>query len=163
MSTRNLLIIVVSLAALIAGCASDKKPYQVTVENRFDRPVTVWLTQSHESRDAQWMSPETMAIHSPRMRDSANRVVVPPGKTASTSELKARLASDTDAVLRIYIGERSFDELLAMSRDNPNRFDVVLKPGRNELVLREEDGRLVADRGSAMRATAGEPTTAPGN
>jgi len=162
MSTRNLLL-GVSLAALIAGCASDKQVYQVVLDNRSDRPVTVWLTQSYEARDPQWMSPETMAIHSPRLHDSPNRVVVPPGKTASTSELKAKLASDTDAVLRIYIGERSFDELLAMSRDNPNRFDIVLKPGRNELVLREEDGRLVADRGSAMHGTAAEPTTAPGN
>ena len=98
------------------------------------------------------MSPEEVAIAWPSEKDPAQRVVIPAGKTGSTGSMVAKF-KNTDAVLRVYIGERSFDELLAMSRGNPNRIDLRLAPGRNDLTIMDRGGRIVAERGA--------PTTAP--
>lgn len=155
MNTRNLLL-TVSLAAIFAGCAKDTKyDYQVVVDNRSDRTVTVWLTTNRPINNTQWMSPEEVAIINPGMAMPANRVVIPPGSTGTTETIKGKFPPNVEAVLRIYVGERSFDEILAMSRGNPNRVDVRLPVGVNPVTITEQGGRIIAQRGT--------PATAPAN
>lgn len=156
MNTRNLLLTAL-LATLIVGCSSnkDKKTYQVIVDNRSDRPVTVWLTTNKPVKEYEWVSPEELAIVNPDEQDPDNKVVIPAGKVGSTGTVPAKFKDNIDAVLRVYVGERSFDEVLAMSKGNPNRIDLRLQPGVNELTVNEEAGRIVVLRGT--------PTTAPAN
>jgi hypothetical protein len=155
MNTRNLLL-TFSLAAGIAGCAKDTKyDYSVVVDNQSDRAVTVWLTTNRPINNTQWMSPEEVAIISPSIAMPANRVVIPPGGTGSTGPIKGKFPPNVEAVLRIYVGERSFDELLAMSRGNPNRVDLRLPVGANPVTISQQGGRIVAQRGV--------PATAPAN
>ena len=129
--------------SVAAGCASNKPTYHVVVDNQSDRPITVWLTTNRPVDQTEWMSPEEVAIAWPSEKDPAQRVVIPAGKTGSTGSMVAKF-KNTDAVLRVYIGERSFDELLAMSRGNPNRIDLRLAPGRNDLTIMDRGGRIVA-------------------
>ena len=51
------------------------------------------------------------------------------------------------AYLRVYAGERSNAELLAIGRTSPDRAEVLLFPGHSEIVVRtDETGRYRAER-----------------
>ena len=48
----------------------------------------------------------------------------------------------TQAILRIYAGTPTIDEMVAYSKDDPDRLDIYLWPGRNAYVIRSGSGRL---------------------
>jgi hypothetical protein len=56
------------------------------------------------------------------------------------------------AYLRVYAGERSNAELLAVGPDSPDRAEVLLYPGHSAIVVRrDETGRYRAERVGAGR------------
>ncbi len=141
---------VVCLTVLLGliGCSGPTKSYSVAVRNDVDQPITVWLTKSGPPVEAAWLSPEQLATYeNPRGEKIAGRAV-PPGKVAETGEQKGKFPAGTDAVLRVYLGQHTLDELLATgSRDsrgsrNPNRVDVTLPLGRSNLIVQQKDGTL---------------------
>ena len=142
--TRILPMIVLLVMVLPPGCA-PKESYQVDVKNDLDTPVIVWLTKSGPPYEGPWRPPEEVALDRPGEEEVVGGVVVPPGKGAYSPEMRGEFPPGIDAVLRVYAGEREMSELLAMSRGSPDRVDVVLRPGKNRLVVRERDGRLVVE------------------
>ncbi|HWP40901.1 MAG TPA: hypothetical protein VNL70_08240 [Tepidisphaeraceae bacterium] len=158
---------------LLVGCSPkvQKRTYDVTVENRSARTITIWLTKNGPAWEQGWKSPEDLAIESPRADEPIGGVVVPAGKTASTGQRTGRFVGDTDAILRIYLGQHTFNELLAISRNHPGRMDVTLKPGTNWIIITDaEDGVRVirqdqtpppAPQSSQPQTTQPPPTTQP--
>ncbi|WP_428937976.1 hypothetical protein [Fontivita pretiosa] len=157
---------------LLIGCGPkvQKRTYDVTVENRSARTVTVWLTKNGPAWEQGWKSPEDLAIESPRADEPIGGVVVPPGKTASTGRRTGRFVGNTDAILRVYLGQHTFSDLLAISRDSPSRIDVTLKPGANTIIVTDADGGVSVVREEQMPTevphspapqTAEPPTTQP--
>jgi hypothetical protein len=144
------IVVLLGVVLVLVGCA-QKESYQVDVTNELDQPVTVWLTKSGPPYERPWRPPEQVAMERPGEEEVVGGVVVPPGKSAYTPTMKGQFASDVDAILRVYVGERAMSELLSMSRGSPDRVDVVLKPGKNRLIVRERDGRLVVDPDQAAR------------
>jgi hypothetical protein len=134
------------IVALLLGCNSAKRSYQVVLHNESPRSVTVWLTKSVPTDEAGWRAPEDVAINRLGRREPVGGVVIPPGKTGQTRALAGKFPRGIDAVLRVYVGQYGFDDLLAISRGHPDRMDVYLQPGRNELVLKFEGGAFVVER-----------------
>jgi hypothetical protein len=133
------------LLFLIVGCQSiENRTYDVNVVNDSAKPVTIWLTKNGPAYEDGWRSPEDLAIQSPRMNEKIAGVVVQPGKTASTGPIAGQFAPHVDAILRVYLGQKTFDEILAINRDSLDRIDVVLKPGANRIA--------VSDNGSGVNA-----------
>lgn len=136
-----------SLLVLSTGCTTNQA-FHVTVKNNTDEPITVGLVKEGDPYQRQWASPEQAAIKG--QRPSAEMwAAVPPGKTIDTGEVKGRFRSNAHAVLRVYKGDLNLDGILAVSREQPNRSDVVLHPGRNRIV--------VFDRGEYLIAVNDEP------
>jgi hypothetical protein len=115
------------------------------VHNESPRSVTVWLTKNGPPEEAGWKSPESVAIEQLGAGEPLGGVIVEPGKTADTKQ-RGRFADGVDAVLRVYLGQLAFDDLLAISTSSPNRIDVVLRPGTNELFVRDRRGATVVER-----------------
>jgi hypothetical protein len=127
-----------SLALIFAavGCSDvQTRQYQVTVQNDSSKPVTVWLTKNGEMYEGHWKAPEDYAIESPHAKDPISGVVVPAHKTADTGVISGKFRPDTDAILRVYPGQLTFNEILAASKKNGGRQDVVLQPGSNQIVI----------------------------
>jgi hypothetical protein len=134
------------LILLLVGCHDvEKRTYDVTLHNQSSKTVTIWLTKNGPAYEQGWKSPEDLVIESPRMNERIAGVFVPAGKTAFTGKVTGEFAPGVDAILRVYMGQRSLDELLAMSRGSVDRFDVLLKPGANDLV--------VSDHGEGIQVT----------
>lgn len=113
---------------LLVGCGGKSQTYEVAVSNETATPITVWLTKSGGPYERHWRSPEDLAIESPRGSRIAG-VKIPSGASAATDRVKGKFDEGTGAILRIYAGDYSFSDLLAVSRGSPNRIDVPLDPG----------------------------------
>ena len=129
------------MIVLLVGCRTT---YDVKVRNDLKQPVTVWLTKNGPPAEANWLSPEQIAIGNVPAGEKRSDVVVPSGKTAETGKVKGKFPKGTSAVLRVYVGQHTLDELLAMSRPGTSRVDVVLPRGKSSLIIREENGKIVA-------------------
>ena len=146
-------IALLSLIALLAGCGGKSQSYSVIVRNESPRSVTVWLTKSGPPDEPGWKSPEAIAIERLGSDEPVAGVIIPPGKTGETGTVRGHFPAEVDAILRVYLGQLAFDDILAISRDSPNRIDVVLTPGTNELTVRDRRGVTVVERdGQATEA-----------
>jgi hypothetical protein len=138
------------LAFVVIGCQSiQTRTYDVNVKNDSAKPITIWLTKNGPAWESGWKSPEDIAIESPKANEKIAGVVVPAGKTASTGKMTGKFAPNVDAILRIYLGQQTFNELLAINQDSPDRIDFILRPGRNDV--------LVTDDGSGVKASRTGP------
>ena len=130
------------LLAGVIGCA-ESRTYSLSLANRTGEPLTVWPVKQGGPFEADWASPEDLALASPSLPPDRRPPVAPPGRTLDADELKGKFASGSRAVLRVYAGDRTLAQLLAVGRGSPQRADVVLTPGANDLVAVREGGRLV--------------------
>lgn len=141
-----------SLLVLAGGCASDFKTrtYSVNVSNESSSPVTVWLTKDGPAYERGWQSPEDLAAESRGAGEMVAGVVVPPGKTASVGPVHGTFASDTNAILRVYLGQHNFSDLLAINRGDPDRKDYELdpSPAHNDFTVADRNGSVVVTRNS---------------
>ena len=124
------------------GCA-ESRTYSLELANRTDEPLTVWATKQGGPFEADWASPEEVALASPNLPPDATPPVALPGRTLVNDGLEGKFASGSRAVLRVYAGERTLAHLLSVSRGSPQRADVPLVPGPNRLVAEQSGGRLV--------------------
>jgi hypothetical protein len=146
MKPTKLMLSLVPLLLVAIGCNEAKqRVYDVTVKNESSQPVTIWLTKNGPPWEDGWKSPEDLAIESPQVNERIGGVVVPPGKTAFTGKRTGLFAPRVEAILRIYHGQKLFNEILAVGRDSPNRTDVVLEPGVSQII--------VADNGPLLKVT----------
>src|SRR5947209_589881 len=104
------------LFALFAiGCTSyEKRVYDISVHNESNQPITLWLTKNGPAYESGWKSPEDQALEMPRNQHGISGVIVPPGKTAFTGPHRGKFAYNTSAYLRVYLGELSINEILAI-------------------------------------------------
>ncbi len=121
------------LAFLSIGCASyETRTYDVSVKNETNQPLTLWLTKNGDKYETGWKSPEELAMESPRNERAISGVIVAPGETAFTGPIQGEFAYNTSAYLRVYLGQLSINETLAVSRGSPRRVDVRLYPGKSD-------------------------------
>lgn len=131
----------------LVGCSSTREySFDISVRNASDGPITIWLTKEGPPIEQGWRSPEQVAIQSPGHEERIGGVLVPPGKAASTGQIKGKFAPGSSAWLRIYEGKySSFSDLLAVSPKSSKRVDQYLDPGVNRLVVKKRNGKIYAE------------------
>jgi hypothetical protein len=145
MTRRQFFACVPLLAAMVIGCSTERRSYQVAVQNRLDKPITFWLTKEHGPMEEGWLSPEQEAMRADEPpEDKLPKVVVPPGKTAVTPK---PIEGDFDrgqgrAILRVYSGTPTLTETLAIGKGSLSRVDVPLEPGSNHIVIQDINGTM---------------------
>ena len=140
-------IYVIALAGLLAGCAQERT-FQVAVRNETTQPITVGFAKEEGGpSEPAWATPEEIAIGTPSYAErSWDSVQVPPGRTGVAGPIKGKFDGNARAFLRVYAATGKLEDLIAISRGSPHRADVLLSPGRNAIVIRVENDRLVAER-----------------
>ena len=125
------------LALALVGCRGPaKSEFAVSLHNASERPVTVWLTKTGGPPEPDWLAPEDLSNSRAAAVGMVNGVVIPAGKTGDIGPLTGRFADDSLAVLRVYSGQLTLDQLLATGPDSTLRVDVPLREGRNLLVVK---------------------------
>ena len=134
------------LALLLVGCA-EKHTFQIAVRNETTQPLTAGLAKEGGKYEQQWASPEQAVLRTTGDDERGwDSVVVPPGETRSAGPVTGDFSGGAYAALRVYAGDLELSDVLSISRRSPDRLDVPLDPGRNAIIVREENGRLTYQR-----------------
>ena len=137
-------ITAVILLTLVLGCAQTRT-FQVSLTNQTQSPITFGVVKHGEPFEPAWAPPEEIEARGGRA-SAENWGAIPPGKTAVSQELKGRFFSNTIAYLRVYQGKLDLAGIMAISRGEPNRLDIVLEPGANRFVVTDVNGHFEAVR-----------------
>jgi hypothetical protein len=156
MNTRSLLLI--PLLAMAAGCITHSQTYNVSVQNRLDKPVTLWIVKDDGPEQLGWLSPEQVAENNQSTDDEQlPDVVLQPNQTAKLGPLAGSFYKDNiRASLRIYGGSPTLTQMLATGRGGLNRCDLNLEPGPNFVVIQEK-----ANGGIGAKRTVTPPPPPP--
>lgn len=136
------------LAAPLVGCAPSRTyAFNVTVENKTDQLLTVFLIKDGPPVEKGWMSPENMVMQRRADDDSiANFALeVPPGRTLyGKRDVTGKFEPNTIPILRIYRGRfKGLSELLAVSSSSPDFLEITLPPGPSTWTISNgPDGRM---------------------
>lgn len=123
----------------------ERRTYDVTVINNSLGPITVGLTKNGPPFDGDWAAPEDVAVMNHRDSEAAWGLRLESGKRGQNKRVDARFAPQTLAVLRVYIGELTMDDILAASASAPNRRDVRLREGVSVVTVNETRGKVTID------------------
>jgi hypothetical protein len=108
--------------------------------------VTIWLFKAGGPYEDGWKSPEDLAIESPKSNEPIGGRIIGPHTLASAGPLLGQFNSDANAVLRVYRGAHSFNELLAIGSDGGDRVNAKLNKGNNRFIITDQDFKLSLDR-----------------
>src|SRR3954468_17493217 len=151
MRLRSVVLLVAAVVFVGGGCA-PKATFDLTIMNQTDRPVTVGLVKDGPPYEREWAGPEKLALESPLDSLPPWGHVIPPGRVMDSSPMTGVFPQGALAYLRVYAGEGSNAELLAIGADSPDRAEVMLYPGHGEIIVRrDETGRFRAERVGAGR------------
>ena len=161
MFTRPFSLTALLLLSLLAGCSSARtEHFDIDLHNATSGPLTLSLAKDGPPYEPAWATPEDVAIETPREREkwagvpsgiSAGRV--PPGKTAFVRGLTGHFEPHTRAFLRVYAGEVGISQMLSRQPGSPDRLDIPLLPGRNDITITLE--------GTSLKAQAEVTTPSP--
>jgi hypothetical protein len=59
--------------------------------------------------------------------------------------LSGQFNPDTRGVVRCYLGNLKIEDVLSITKGSPDRVDVPLTPGRNDITVVDREGHLAAD------------------
>lgn len=153
----------VALLPLIAGCSvvtkmtTAERTFTVQVRNDSSQPARVGFAKDGTPFEEEWSSPEDLAIHYAKSEMEWGKLVLP-GQTANLGPITGRFSDTSVGICRIYQGDPSFSEMLAMNRRSAARIDIGLRPGSNRFVLSDDRGQLAVKRLPPQPASA--PATA---
>ncbi len=145
MTRMKSMVCVLFVMTLSVGCASS---YQVELKNQTTQAVTLWLTKDGPPPEQGWYSPEQLATMPADLRATYDLAIVPPGRTATTEPMAGEFPRGTNAVLRVYEGEKELFHILEDAKaGRERRIDKTLKKGMNRFVAVERDGRIAVEGG----------------
>jgi len=128
------------------------------VKNETDEPISVGLVKNGPPMETAWASPMQIAVNAPHLSGSRWGGLVQPGETIVIGPQKGAFDSGTIAFLRVYRGNWSVQELLAISPDSPNRLDVPLDNGRSDWIIIDTPNGLDATPAEHPLPRAGAPS-----
>jgi hypothetical protein len=131
----RLTLLALACTLFASGCTTTET-FSVELANASTAPVTAWLTKEGGPDETDWLSPEALANAGVKRPELINGVVIAPGKTGTIGPIRGKFESGSIAILRVYAGQLSFDQILATSGPGELRQDVPLNAGLNELVVR---------------------------
>jgi hypothetical protein len=139
------LFLLLGLFAVGCGPSLEKRVYDVSVHNEANQPITLWLTKNGPAYERGWKSPEDQALEMPRNQHGISGVIVDPGKTAFTGPHPGKFAYNTSAYLRVYLGQLSINEILAISKGSERRADIRLPEGKSDWTVYLQGRQLMVE------------------
>ena len=136
-----------ALLLFISINCAPKATFELSILNKTDRPVTVGMIKEGEPYDRSLASPEQLAIETSLDALAPWGHVIPPGQTLDSPPVTGSFPRGSAAVLRVYRGQFTNAQLLAISNPSPDRGEVLLFPGLNQIVIQNDpDKGLLVQR-----------------
>jgi hypothetical protein len=123
-----------------------KATFDVSVQNQSSQPIHVGLAKDGPPLEDDWWSPEEFATFHSKHPDAMWGQTVLPGQTATIPTIEGHFNDGVHGYLRVYAGDCSMSDMLAISRHSPNRLDLPLAEGSNRFVVLNDHDQLSARR-----------------
>lgn len=134
----------VLLASVLIGCAQERT-YQVSLVNHTDQPITFGMVKEGEPLERKWMSPGTLMAYGDEP-DPTMWGAISPGRTAVSKPVSGKFDSGARAYLEVFLGKLDLYGVMAVSRGQPDRLDLLLRPGLNRFVITDDGGHFTGSR-----------------
>jgi len=135
------------LFLFLPACTQEqKRSFEISVKNETARPISVGLVKNGPPQEQGWIAPHEVAMMAPQLTDRKWGAVLKPGETRVLGPYAGRFEPGVQAILRIYAGTPTIEEMLAFSRTDPERVDIYLWPGKSGYVIRYDGGRISSTR-----------------
>jgi len=132
------------LLTILFGCSSGRTyQFEVVVKNETKSTLSAGLVKDGPPLEAKWDSPEQIAIGAPGYGTKHWGTPVPPGESRTLGPQTGKLEGDTTPFVRVYRGDLTINELMAISRGSPDRTSIPVPSGPVEVVVKEDAGMLV--------------------
>ena len=161
-------VVILAFSLLIGtGCGvvtrmtTAKGTFTVAVQNESSRPIRIGLTKSGPPFEAEWASPEDVAIANAKDAGARWGQVVLPGQVATLPQISGRFSDGVYAFLRVYADDPALSDMLAIGRHSPNRLDLPLDAGVNRFIIMDDRDRLTARRVPGAPAPADQQASLP--
>lgn len=132
-------LIALALLPAVVGCSHQS--FEVTATNKTDMPLTVGIVKDGPPYENNLASPGEWAVDTRLDSLPAWGNVVPAGRTIDSGKVTGSFPAGTRAYLRVYRGQHSNAELIAIGEPSFDRVDVVLFPGQNEIVIENDPAK----------------------
>src|SRR5262245_45536831 len=100
MPALRLAIACAAIAFCVIACSAPKQSYDITVHNKSDVPVLIWLTKDGPPEEKGWLTTEQFLEASPD--EPSPGVKLPPQKTADTGKVTGTFPKGTHAILLVF-------------------------------------------------------------
>jgi hypothetical protein len=144
-------LLVLSLLLLPACTQYQKRSFEIYVKNETPRPISVGLVKNGPPTEEGWIAPHEVAVMAPQLSDRKWGLVLNPGQSKTLGPYTGQFQAGVQAILRIYVGTPTIDEMIAFSRSDPERLDIYLWPGKSGYVIRNAAGKLEYERAEVGR------------
>jgi hypothetical protein len=147
------------LLVMGVGCVTETRTYTLAVRNGLNSPVSICLTKTYGPDEDVWISPEELVEPPhPATDQKPPGAVLLPGQTATRGPFTGEFDPYRGrAFLRVYLGTPNLVQMSAISKGSPDRLDVPLDVGMNQIEIKDGEG----GRMTAVRVTGPWPTTQP--
>jgi hypothetical protein len=135
-------LLVLFLLLLPACAQTEKRTFEILVKNETARPLSLGLVKNGPPTEEGWIAPHEVAMMAPQLSDRKWGWVLQPGESKTFGPYGGRFAAHVQAILRIYAGTPTIEEMIAFSKDDPERLDIYLWPGKSAYMIRNVTGRL---------------------
>ena len=139
-------LLLLSLLLLPACTSAQSRSFQITIKNETARPLSLGLVKNGPPAEDGWIAPHEVAMMAPQLSDRKWGWVLNPGETKTFGPHTGHFESQTQAILRIFAGTPTIDEILSFSREDPERLDIYLFPGKSAYVIRYAPGGRLEHR-----------------
>ncbi len=137
---------ILSLLLLPACTQYQKRSFEISVKNETVRPISVGLVKNGAPTEEGWIAPHQVAMMAPQLTDRKWGLVIEPGQTKVIGPHTGKFEQGVQAILRVYAGTPTIEEMLSFSRSDPERVDIYLWPGKSGYVIRYDGGRISSVR-----------------
>jgi len=139
-------LLLISLLLLPACTHEDKRSFEILLKNDTHTPLSVGLVKNGPPQEEGWIAPHEVAMMAPQLADRKWGWVIKPGESKKLGPYTGRFQPGVAAILRVYGGTPTIDEMISFSRDDPERLDIYLWPGKSGYVIRNAAGKLEYER-----------------
>jgi hypothetical protein len=131
------------LLLLLPACTQyQTHSFEISLKNETAGPISAGLVKNGPPTEDGWIAPHEVAMMAPQLADRKWGWVVAPGESKTFGPHNGKFAPQVHAILRVYAGTPTIDEMISYSRDDPERLDIYLWPGKNAYVIRNQSGKL---------------------
>ena len=137
-----------ALVGLMTGCSSGTSGnFEVVVKNQTTESLSASLVKMNGKMEPAFATPAQIFMEAPELAGRSWGTLIKPGETATLGPVEMSLEQGSYPVIRVYEGNKTISELVAVGTHDPDTCSMMLPIGKSAFVMVKKKGKLTATQG----------------